>query len=103
VPGNGRGRLLRRARTAATLPGRVVACEDRCSALETEVGARLLEMRSELAEIRSLLSSKMDADADTTELVGRLLRSTESRLVALEDRAELPELPRGREERAGGQ
>jgi len=32
--------------------------------------------------------------------VGRLLRSAETRLVALEDRAELPELPRGREERA---
>jgi hypothetical protein len=95
--------VLRRARTAAALPARVVACEDRCTALENDVGARLVEMRGELAEIRSLLTSKLEADADTAELVGRLLRSAETRLVALEDRAELPELPRGREERAAEQ
>jgi len=98
-----RRRLFRRARTAAGLPGRVVACEDRCSALETNVGARLEEMRVELAEIRALLSTKVEADADTTELVGRLLRSAQSRLDAIEERLDPPDplgtLVAGTEER----
>ena len=98
----GRGRFFRRARTAASLPGRVVACEDRCSALETRVGETLEEMRVELGEIRALLSAKLDADADTSELVGRLLRSAESRLGAIEERlepADIGQLIAGTEER----
>ena len=46
--------VLRRARTAMSLPGRIVEVEDRCVALETHVVAKLDEMRSELAEIRML-------------------------------------------------
>ncbi|HLI15913.1 MAG TPA: hypothetical protein VKV23_07675 [Acidimicrobiales bacterium] len=80
----GRRRLLRRARTAASLPGRVVACEDRVSALEARVAARLDEIRAELAEVRSLLTGVLDAEADATELVGRLLRASTDRLEALE-------------------
>ena len=77
-------RVFRRARTAASLPGRVVACEDRCSALETHVAAKLDDMRSELAEIRTLLHTQLDADADATEVLGRLLRASETRLEAVE-------------------
>jgi len=76
--------VLRRARTAMSLPGRIVEVEDRCVALETHVVAKLDEMRSELAEIRMLLNQRLDAEADATELVGRLLRSSEARLDALE-------------------
>jgi hypothetical protein len=78
-------RLLRRTRTAASLPGRVVACEDRTSALETEVAQRIAEMRFELGEIRAMLTAQLDADTDANELLGRLLRSTSSRLDQLEE------------------
>ncbi len=78
-------RLFRRARTAASLPGRVVACEDRCTALETEVAQRIAEMRFELGEIRAMLTAQLDAEADSTELLGRLLRSTATRLDHLEE------------------
>lgn len=83
MPGD-RRRILRRARTAASLPGRVVACEDRCSTLESHVVTRLDEVRSELAEIRLLLRERLVAEAEATELVGRLLQSAEARLDALE-------------------
>lgn len=59
-------------------------------------------MRVELGEIRALLSAKLDADADTSELVGRLLRSAESRLGAIEERlepADIGQLIAGTEER----
>ena len=80
-----RRHLLRRARTAASLPGRVVECEDRCRILETEVGQRIAEIRHELAELRTMLAASLDASADTTELVGRLLREGAARLDALEE------------------
>jgi hypothetical protein len=76
--------LLGRARTAASLPGRVVACEDRTRALESDVAQRIAEMRFELGEIRAMLTAQLEADGDTTELLGRLLRSTSSRLDLLE-------------------
>ena len=82
----GYSRLQRRMRTAAGLPARVVGVEDRQSALETEIGAHIAEMRHELAELRSLLAGRLDADGEATELVGRLLQSSEARLAALEDR-----------------
>lgn len=83
-----RRRLFRRARTAAGLPARVVACEDRCSALETNVGVKIAEMRAELAEIRILLQGEMRAQADASELVGRLLQVLGGRLEAVEDMVE---------------
>jgi hypothetical protein len=79
-------RILRRARTAASLPGRVVACEDRTAALEAHVVQKIDEMRSELAEIRSLLHAQLAAESEATELMGNLLQSAELRLAALEDR-----------------
>jgi hypothetical protein len=62
-----------------------VACEDRTSALETEVGKRIEEMRYELGTIRALLTAQLESDADTTELLGRLLRSASERLDLLEE------------------
>src|SRR5665213_246376 len=76
--------LLRRARTATSLPGRVVACEDRTSAIEQHVVLKLDEMRAELAELRIMVQAQLDADADATELIGRLLQSCDTRLSALE-------------------
>jgi ABC-type phosphonate transport system ATPase subunit len=81
----GSRRVLRKARTAATLPGRLVAAEDRCTALEVHVGARLDEMRSELAEMRSMLVSVADGQADLAALFGRLLQASEARLEAIEN------------------
>jgi hypothetical protein len=80
-----RRRLLRRAKTAASLPGRVVACEDRMEALENRVGQRIDEMRFELGEIRSMLAAGLEADGDATELLGQLLRASSSRLDVLEE------------------
>ena len=77
--------VLRRARTAASLPGRVVACEDRTGALELHVVTKIDEMRSELAELRILVQAQLDADAEATELTGRLLQSIAGRLGALEE------------------
>ena len=96
-----RRRLLRRARTAASLPGRLVACEDRTSALETEVGQRITEMRFELGEIRSMLTAQLDADADTAELLGQLLRSTSTRLDLLEESHGNMDVPNLDSERQG--
>ncbi|HUY06483.1 MAG TPA: hypothetical protein VMU99_04420 [Acidimicrobiales bacterium] len=76
--------LLRRARTAASLPGRVVACEDRTNAIEQHVVRKIDEMRAELAELRLMIQAQLEADAESTELVGRLLQSHDSRVVALE-------------------
>ncbi len=76
--------LLRRARTAASLPGRVVACEDRTSAVEEHVVKKLDEMRGELAQLRLLIQAQLDADGDATELMGRLLQAADARLDALE-------------------
>lgn len=80
-------RALRRARTAAGLPARVVAVEDRCSALEAGVDKRIEEMRAELGEIRSLLEAVLETEADLAGLVGRLLQQVSSRLDALEEPA----------------
>ncbi len=76
--------LLRRARTAASLPGRVVACEDRTNAIEQHVVRKIDEMRAELAELRQMVQAQLDADAESTELVGRLLQAQEARVDALE-------------------
>lgn len=78
-------RVLRRARTAVALPGRVVAVEDRCSALEARVALTLEELRSDVAELRDLVARQVSADADATALIGSLLRSTERRLAVVED------------------
>jgi hypothetical protein len=64
-----------------------VACEDRTTALEAHVVQKIDEMRSELAEIRSLLHEQLSADSEATELVGHLLQSAEQRLAHLEDRS----------------
>ena len=66
VPEGGPRRVAQRARTAAGLPGRVVAVEDRCSALEHHVAHKIDEMRSELAEIRTLLNARNIASCETT-------------------------------------
>ncbi len=82
---NTRGHALwRKTRTAASLPGRVTANEDRIEALERHVSAKIDEMRAELAEIRSLLRTQIDGDAEATELLGRLLQAAERRLSQLE-------------------
>jgi hypothetical protein len=57
------------------------------------VSDRLDEVRHELAELRRLLEAMSQADAEAVELTGRLLRSAESRLDALEDRTSAPMLP----------
>ncbi|MGP8162409.1 MAG: hypothetical protein ACLQAN_01280 [Acidimicrobiales bacterium] len=76
--------LWRKTRTAASLPGRVAANEDRIDALERHVSVKIDEMRAELAEIRSLLRTQIDGDAEATELLGRLLQAAEKRLSELE-------------------
>ncbi|MGD0219815.1 MAG: hypothetical protein ABSC73_05065 [Acidimicrobiales bacterium] len=83
--GQVRGRVVwRKARTAASLPGRVAANEERINALESHVSVKIDEMRAELAEIRSLLRTQIDGDAEATELLGRLLQAAERRLSTLE-------------------
>src|SRR5487761_1999424 len=84
VPDRPKRHLLRRARTAAALPGRVVACEDRTAAIEQHVWRKIDEMRAELAELRLLVRAQLEADAEATELVGRLLQAQDSRIDALE-------------------
>jgi phage shock protein A len=81
---NGRIRLWRKTRTAASLPGRVAANEDKIESLERHVTTKIDEMRSELAEIRSLLRTQIEGDAEATELLGRLLQAAEKRLGELE-------------------
>ncbi|HVB00708.1 MAG TPA: hypothetical protein VNE42_05550 [Acidimicrobiales bacterium] len=76
--------LLRRARTAASLPGRVVASEDRTNAIEQHVVRKIDEMRAELAELRLMVQAQLDADAESTELIGRLLQAYDARVGALE-------------------
>lgn len=76
--------VLRKARTAASLPGRLVAAEDRCTALELHVAERLDEMRSELAEMRLMLTAVADGQADLAALFGRMLQASEARLEAIE-------------------
>lgn len=73
-----------------SLPGRVVECEDRTTALEQHVVAKLDEMRAELASLRQMVESQLDADADATELVGRLLQLHEARLAMIEQDALAP-------------
>jgi hypothetical protein len=81
-----RGRVLwRKTRVAAKLPGRVAASEDKIAALERHVSVKIDEMRSELAEIRSLLHTQITSDAEATELLGRLLQAAEKRLSELEE------------------
>ena len=77
-------RLWHKAQTAASLPGRVAANEERINALERHVSVKIDEMRAELAEIRTLLRTQIDGDAEATELLGRLLQAAERRLSALE-------------------
>lgn len=83
--------ILRRARTAASLPARLLtrveALEERSSAIETQAAAvmpRIEELRAEIAEIRLLLDERLAAQIETSELVGRLLQAAEARLEALE-------------------
>lgn len=66
------------------LPSRIVAVEDRTSAVEAHVAATLDAMRADIAELRRLVTAQMDADADATALLGQLLRSTEHRLDEVE-------------------
>jgi hypothetical protein len=95
-------RVLRRARTAAGLPARVVAVEDRTSAIELHVAEVLDAMRADIAELRRLISAQIDADADASELLGQLLRSSEHRLEAIETQIEREQLPTARPRLAGG-
>ena len=85
--------LWRRARTAVGLPARVVACEDRMTALDQHVSAKLDEMRSELAEIRTLLHSQLRSDVESTQLLGQLLQDSRDRLEALEQSASVQPRP----------
>ncbi len=80
-----RVRLWRKTRTAASLPGRVAANEEKIESLERHVSVKIDEMRSELAEIRSLLRTQIEGDAEATELLGRLLQAAEKRLGELEE------------------
>jgi hypothetical protein len=54
-------------------------------------------MRFEIGEIRAMLTAQLESDADTSELLGRLLRATSSRLDLLEERTvaknPLPSIP----------
>ncbi|HVB04923.1 MAG TPA: hypothetical protein VNF07_01560 [Acidimicrobiales bacterium] len=84
-------RLLHKTGTAVGLPGRVVAVEDQSRDLERRVGERLDEVRHELAEIRRMLEAMSQADAESVELTGRLLRSTADRLDLLEEYAGIPQ------------
>lgn len=77
-----------------------MAVEDRASALESRVAARLDEMRAELAELRLLVSAQLEADAETAALLGSVLRSYEARLGALEGRSERTENPASNAARA---
>jgi hypothetical protein len=95
-------RVLRRARTAAGLPGRVVAVEDRTTAIEVHVAEVLDAMRADIAELRRLISAQIDADADASELLGQLLRSSEHRLEAIEAQIEREQLPTATPRLAGG-
>lgn len=81
---NVRIRLWRKTRTAASLPCRLAANEDKIESLERHVTTKIDEMRSELAEIRSLLRTQIEGDAEATELLGRLLQAAEKRLRELE-------------------
>jgi len=76
--------ILRRARTAAGLPSRVTACEDRFETLEEGLGAQLDQIRGELASIRALIEDRFVAEAEATQLVGQLLQAATARLEALE-------------------
>jgi hypothetical protein len=95
-------RVLRRARTAAGLPARIVAVEDRTTAIEAHVAEVLDAMRADIAELRRLISAQIDADADASTLLGQLLRSSEHRLEAIETQIEREELPTVRPRLAGG-
>lgn len=77
-------RIVKRARTAAGLPGRVVAVEDRSVAIEDHVAASLDAMREELVEVRSLLRAVLETEGDLAGLIGRLLSQSAARLDALE-------------------
>ena len=41
-------------------------------------------MRAELAELRIMVQSQLNADADSTELIGRLIQAHDARVGALE-------------------
>lgn len=92
---DGSRRIVNRARTAAGFPSRLVAVEDRCDAIETDVVAALAQMRSELATLRSLVAAALDSQTDLAALVGRLLGETGRRVEALEGQiAAAPDPPR---------
>ncbi len=59
-------------------------------------------MRADIAELRRLISAKIDADADASALLGQLLRSSEHRLEAIETQIEREQLPTTRPRLAGG-
>lgn len=84
------------------LPGRVVAVEDRCAALEAHVATKIDEMRADLASLRQLLTHLLEADADATELLGQLLRGSERRLEALEESLRRELVPGGPARLSGG-
>ncbi|MGD0741683.1 MAG: hypothetical protein ABSA31_00070 [Acidimicrobiales bacterium] len=79
------GKVWRTIRTGAALPRRVASNTERIDALERHVEGKIDEMRAELAEIRSLLHTQIEGDAEATALLGRLLQAAERRLAALED------------------
>lgn len=55
-----------------------------------QLASELDRIRPELAEIRSQLAARLEAEAEATELAGRLLQGHEARLAALEERAAPP-------------
>ncbi|HVC25129.1 MAG TPA: hypothetical protein VND23_05175 [Acidimicrobiales bacterium] len=85
MPGAAPSRVVRRARTAATLPGRLIAVEERCAAIESHVVVRLDEMRAELAALRALVEAVLETETDVATLVGRLLASMGDRVDAVEE------------------
>lgn len=90
--------FLRRTRALAALPARFTAFEQRQGAFEEEMRAHQAELRErrdelvaalsaireESREIRRLVEARVLAEAEATELVGKLLQRADARLEALE-------------------
>lgn len=97
MPGDDR-QILRRTRALAALPSRFTAFEQRQAAFEAEMREHWAELRehqdelrtalSEIREanreIRRLVEERILAEAESTELVGKLLQRAEARLEVLE-------------------
>ncbi|MCU1489618.1 MAG: hypothetical protein JWM85_1023 [Acidimicrobiaceae bacterium] len=79
------GRWLGRARIAASIPERMVEVERRSELVGEILSGRIDTLSSEIAELRTLLNSRLAAETELVELVGRLLQSAEGRLEVLED------------------